>query len=61
MSTGVPAGDRDPYRKETERTGWYGYIAFAGIMMVVLGIFHAMMGLVGTVRGGLLRRRRAAA
>ena len=48
MSTGVPAGDRDPYRTETERTGWYGYIAFAGIMMVVLGIFHAMMGLVGT-------------
>ena len=47
MSTGAPAGDRDPYRTEAERTGWYGYIAFAGIMLVVLGIFHAMMGLVG--------------
>ena len=46
MSTGVPAGDRDPYRKEAERTGWYGWIAFAGIMLCVLGIFHAMMGLV---------------
>ena len=46
MSTGVPAGDRDPYRKEAERTGWYGYIAFAGIMLCVLGIFHAIMGLV---------------
>jgi hypothetical protein len=47
MSTGVPAGERDPYRKEAERTSWYGWIAFAGIMMIVLGIFHAIMGLVG--------------
>jgi hypothetical protein len=47
MSTGDPVRQRDPYREEAERTGWYGWIAFAGIMMVVLGIFHALMGLVG--------------
>jgi len=47
MSTGDPVGERDPYRTEAERTGWYGWVAFAGIMMVVLGIFHALMGLVG--------------
>ena len=41
-----PQADQDPYRTETERTGWYGYIAFAGIMLVVLGLFHALMGLV---------------
>ena len=35
-----------PVPQETERTGWYGYIAFAGIMLVVLGLFHALMGLV---------------
>jgi hypothetical protein len=46
MSTGVPVGDRDPYRKEAERTGWYGWVAFGGVMLAVLGIFHAMMGLV---------------
>jgi hypothetical protein len=47
MSTSDPVRQRDPYRKESERTGWYGWIAFAGIMMCVLGIFHAIVGLVG--------------
>ena len=46
MSSGDPVRQRDPYRTETERTGWYGWVAFAGVMMCVLGIFHAMMGLV---------------
>src|SRR5688500_10539678 len=45
MSTGDPAGGRDPWRKEQERTGWYGWIAFAGIMLIVLGLFHGLMGL----------------
>ena len=45
MSTGDAPRRPDPWRKETERTGWYGWIAFAGIMLIVLGIFHAMMGL----------------
>jgi hypothetical protein len=30
----------------TERTGWYGMIAFAGTMMLMLGSFHAVAGLV---------------
>ena len=50
MSTGDPVRQTDPYRKEAERTGWYGWIAFAGIMMCVLGIFHAIMGLVACSR-----------
>jgi len=29
-----------------EPTGWVGWIAFAGIMMVMLGSFHAIQGLV---------------
>ena len=33
-------GDRD------DVTGWVGWIAFAGIMMVVLGTFHVFQGLV---------------
>jgi len=45
MSTGDPAGGQDPWRKEQERTGWYGWIAFAGIMLIVLGLFHGLMGL----------------
>jgi hypothetical protein len=28
------------------RTGWYGWIAFAGTMMILLGFFHALAGLV---------------
>jgi len=47
MADVSPGGrERDPYRKETERTSWYGWIAFGGIMMIVLGIFHGVMGLV---------------
>ena len=46
MSTGDPVRQQDPYRKESERTGWYGWIAFAGILVCVLGIFHAMIGLI---------------
>ena len=28
-----------------QQTGWVGWIAFAGVMMVILGIFHAIDGL----------------
>ena len=31
---------------EPRQTGWVGWIAFAGVMMVVLGLFHAFQGLV---------------
>ena len=47
MSTAAPSGQQDPWRSEAPGSGWYGYIAFAGILMVVLGIFHAIIGLVG--------------
>jgi hypothetical protein len=30
----------------TEQTAWVGWIAFAGFMMVMLGTFHAIQGLV---------------
>jgi hypothetical protein len=30
----------------TPRTGWQGWIAFAGMLMILLGSFHAMAGLV---------------
>jgi hypothetical protein len=30
----------------TTMTGWVGWIAFAGVMMVLLGTFHAIQGLV---------------
>ena len=30
----------------TEMTGWVGWIGFAGVMMVLLGSFHVIQGLV---------------
>lgn len=30
----------------TPRNGWYGWIVFAGTMMLLLGTFHAIAGLV---------------
>jgi len=29
-----------------EPTGWVGFIEFAGVLMVLLGLFHALQGLV---------------
>ena len=29
-----------------EHTGWVGFVEFAGVMMVLLGLFHALQGLV---------------
>ncbi|HET6668325.1 MAG TPA: hypothetical protein VFG98_13695 [Intrasporangium sp.] len=34
-------------RRHPEPTGWTGWIAFAGLMMIMLGAFHAIAGLVG--------------
>jgi hypothetical protein len=31
---------------ESQPTGWTGWIAFAGVIMVLLGIMHALQGLV---------------
>jgi hypothetical protein len=30
-----------------ETTGWVGWVTFAGVMMLLLGIFHAIAGFVG--------------
>jgi len=32
---------------EREATGWVGWVYFAGILMIVQGLFHAFAGLVG--------------
>ncbi|MDX6237577.1 MAG: hypothetical protein QOG10_2392 [Kribbellaceae bacterium] len=31
---------------EPQTTGWVGWIVFAGVMMLVLGMFHAFQGLI---------------
>jgi hypothetical protein len=43
--TGVPT-----QRAAAEPTGWVGMIAFGGIMMIMIGCFHAIAGLVGIFR-----------
>jgi hypothetical protein len=41
-AAGVPR-QRD---MEVQQTGWVGWITFAGVMMIMVGSFQAMMGLV---------------
>ena len=36
----------DAARRQRETTGWVGWVFFAGIMMIMLGSFHAIAGLV---------------
>ncbi|MDZ5623043.1 DUF7144 family membrane protein [Nocardioides bizhenqiangii] len=50
MSTGVPADQRSAHRTEAPGNGWYGWIAFASVMMVLLGSFHAVAGLIGVFK-----------
>ncbi|HEY5246863.1 MAG TPA: hypothetical protein VIJ15_00230 [Dermatophilaceae bacterium] len=38
------------YAEESEVTGWVGWIAFAGTMMALLGIFHMFEGLIALIR-----------
>jgi vacuolar-type H+-ATPase subunit I/STV1 len=50
-STTPSAGDRpSPTRQASyeaeQTTGWLGWIAFAGVMMLLMGTFHAIQGLV---------------
>jgi hypothetical protein len=44
-ATGVPRQRRSPSVQPTEMTGWVGWIAFAGVMMIMLGTFHVFDGL----------------
>ncbi|HET6505091.1 MAG TPA: hypothetical protein VFG87_30440 [Amycolatopsis sp.] len=39
--------------EEPERaTGWTGWVAFAGVMLILLGLFHAIEGLVAVFNRG---------
>jgi hypothetical protein len=49
-AAGVPAYDGRQNVQPTEMTGWVGWIGFAAVMMVLLGIFHAIDGLVALFR-----------
>jgi hypothetical protein len=50
MSTPDTSGAREPAPRQnvqpTAMTGWVGMVAFAGVMMVLLGAFHIIQGLV---------------
>jgi hypothetical protein len=41
-----PAHTLDVKRDEVHTSAWVGWIAFAGLMMVMLGTFHVLQGLV---------------
>lgn len=38
--------DTHTMREQREATGWTGWVAFAGAMLILLGLFHAVEGLV---------------
>jgi hypothetical protein len=46
--TQASTGEGAPYgtHREPERTAWVGWIMFAGLMMIMLGTFEAIAGLV---------------
>ena len=54
MSTPDTSDARGPAPRQnvqpTTMTGWVGWIAFAGVMMVLLGAFHVLQGLVAVFR-----------
>jgi hypothetical protein len=45
MTTHTSAGRSRSGRGDTS-SGWYGWVVFAAVMMMLLGAFHAMAGLV---------------
>ncbi|GAB3793973.1 DUF7144 family membrane protein [Nocardioides ungokensis] len=48
----VPAGATSRRRDVPEPTGWVGWIIFAATMMLMLGTFHAIAGLVALFDDG---------
>ena len=53
VGTSVP---RQASRRAAEPTGWVGWIAFAGTMMVMVGILHVIQGLVALFSGKMWAR-----
>ena len=51
------ADDAD-WEPEPEPTLWVGWIAYAGVMMLLLGSFHAMQGLIALFQEGYYRAER---
>lgn len=39
-----------------ERTGWVGWVTFAGVVMMIQGIFHAISGLVALFQNQVILR-----
>jgi hypothetical protein len=47
------SGYRGRVAEEPERaTGWTGWVAFGGVMLILLGLFHAIEGLVAVFNRG---------
>ena len=44
QASSVPSGRQNV--QPTEMTGWVGWVGFAGVMMVMLGTFHVIDGLI---------------
>lgn len=53
-ATHVNEGHRSPYVETPPPTGWVGWIAFAGMMLILVGSFHAVQGLVAIFRDEVL-------
>lgn len=48
--SGSTAVDARGSVRETARSGWYGWVVFAATMLLMLGTFHALAGLVALFR-----------
>jgi hypothetical protein len=46
------SSQEDYYSPDTEVTGWAGWVAFAGIMLIMLGFFQMIEGLVALFNDG---------
>ena len=46
MTTGTSADHRGPSRAAPQGNAWRGWVVFAATMMALLGVFHAIAGLV---------------
>ena len=48
------AGGRRSYADTRGQTGWVGWVVFAGMMLILVGIFHVIQGLVALFRDEVL-------